>query len=134
VTMTLIIGIAAFIGVTALVGGVALVLRDKPGNKIEDRLDVMTGLGVGESKGAGKKQASVLTQPLDESPGVFETVLKKVTNINLDRLLSQADASLTSLQFGITCGVMALVGAAAGLFLGLNLMLVPLNAVNPFAF
>ncbi len=108
----------------------ALVLRDKPASKIEDRLDVMTGLGgSGDAKNPAKKKATLLTQPLDKTPGVFETVLKKVTNINLDRLLSQADVSLSSLQFGVTCVVMALVGAAAGLILGLNLFLLPLLAM-----
>ncbi len=122
----IIIGIAAFIGVTALVGGVALVLRDKPATKIEDRLDNMTGLdGIGGAKDTAKKKATLLTQPLDETPGIFERVLKRVANINLNRLLSQADVSLSSLQFGVTCGVMVLVGAAAGLVLGLKLFLIP---------
>ena len=75
-----------------------------------------------------KQKATLLTHPLDETPGVFETILKHVANINLNRLLSQADVSLSSLQFGITCGVLALVGTAAGLFLRMNFVLVPVLA------
>lgn len=126
----LILGIVAFVGVTALVGGVALVLRDKPASKVEDRLDIMTRLGgSGDAKGGAKKKATLLSQPLDQMPGMFETVLKRVTNINLNRLLSQADVTLTSLQFGITCGVMALLGTVAGLVLGIQLYLVPFLAL-----
>lgn len=110
-------------------GGLALVLRDKPANKIEDRLDIMAGLGSGDASPAAKAKATLLTQPLDEKPGIFETILKKVANVNLNRLLSQADVSLSTLQFGITCGVMGLIGAVAGLVLGLNLFLVPLMAI-----
>ncbi len=110
-------------------GGVAIAMRDKPGSAIEDRLDIMTGAGGGDPSKAAKNQASLLTQPLDEKPGVFEELLKKVTNINLNRLLSQADASISSLQFGVTCAVMGVVGAAAGMILGLKLYLLPLLAI-----
>ena len=102
----------------------ALVLRDKPGNKIEDRLDIMTGLGGGDPKNAAKNPATLLTQPLDETPGIIEDALKKVAHINLNRLLSQADVSLSVLQFGVTCGVMALVGTVAGIFLRPSVLLV----------
>ena len=122
----LIIGIAAFICVTALVGGVAIMLRDKPADKIEDRLDEITGLGTGSAEKNGKKKATLLTQPLDETPGIFETVLRRVTKINLNRLLAQADVSFSVLQFGIVCGVLGLMGAAAGIFLGLNILIVPI--------
>ncbi|MEA1950142.1 MAG: type II secretion system F family protein [Planctomycetota bacterium] len=125
-----IIGIAVFIGVTALVGGMALVLRDKPGNKMEDRLDIITGLGGGDPSKAAKNKATLLTQPLDEMPGVFEELLKKIAHINLNRLLSQADASLSTLQFGVICGVMGLVGIVAGLMLGIKLYLLPLLAIS----
>ena len=122
----LIIGIAAFICVTALVGGVAIMLRDKPADKIEDRLDEITGLGTGSAEKNGKKKATLLTQPLDETPGIFETVLRRVTKINLNRLLAQADVSFSVLQFGIVCSVLGLMGAAVGVFLGLNIMILPL--------
>ncbi|MBN2291698.1 MAG: type II secretion system F family protein, partial [Pirellulales bacterium] len=125
----LIIGIAAFIGVTALVGGVAMALRDKPANKIEDRLNTITGLGGGDPSNAAKNKATLLAQPLDEVPGIFEELLKKIANVNLNRLLSQADVSFSSLQFGVTCGIMALAGAAGGLVLGLKLYLIPVLAI-----
>ena len=37
------IGIAAFLAVAALVGSVAMLLREKPASKVEDRLDMLTG-------------------------------------------------------------------------------------------
>ena len=122
----LIIGIAAFCCVAALVGSVAFMLRDKSDVKIEDRLDVITGAKIATAKNGEKKQASLLSQPLDKTPGIFETILKRLTKINLNRLFAQADVSFSTLQFGIVCCVLGLMGAAAGIFLGLNLMVLPL--------
>ena len=58
----------AFVGVAALVVGVAMLLRDKPANRIEDRLDLLTGTSTPAAKEALVKEASILAQPLDDSP------------------------------------------------------------------
>ncbi len=127
----LIIGIVAFVGVSALVGGVALMLREKPADKIEDRLDAITGLrsAAGDKTGAKKKAASVLSQPLDETPGIFEILLGRFTKININRLFAQADVHLSVLQFAIACGVFSGLGAFAGIVAGLNALLVPPLAI-----
>ena len=86
----IIIAIAAFIGVAALVGGVAVVFRGSSDSKVEDRLDVLTGAA---SPTAGReslfKQDSVLAQPLDAMPGLIEGWISRFANINL--LFEQAD-------------------------------------------
>ena len=125
----LVIGIAAFICVTALVGSVAFMLRDKPGVKIEDRLDVITGSKKNFDKNGEKKQATLLAQPLDETPGIFETIFSRVAKINITRLFEQADVSFSSAQFFIVCGALGLLGMAAGAILKINFAALPILGV-----
>jgi tight adherence protein B len=124
----IIIAIAAFIGVAALVGGVAVVFRDGSGSKVEDRLDVLTGMA---SPTAGKdgaaKSDSVLTRPLDSMPGLIETWLSRFANINL--LFEQADTSLTISRLAMISGVIALAGAGLGAATGLHFAVVPIIAL-----
>ena len=103
-------------------------LRDKPGNKVEDRLDVMTGLA---SPSLGKfgspEQASVLNQPLDDMPGFFETAIGRFGNLEL--LFEQADTSLTVSRLLLTCLILGIAGAGAGTALGIHLALMPVLAL-----
>jgi hypothetical protein len=41
---SLLIAVVVFVGVAAIVGGIALILRDKPTSKIENRLSLLTGV------------------------------------------------------------------------------------------
>ena len=125
----IIIAIAAFIGVAALVGGVAVVFRGNSGSRVEDRLDVLTGVA---SPTAGKdaltKPDSVLARPLDAVPGLIETWLGRFANVNL--LFEQADTSLTVPRLAMISGVIALAGAGLGAATGLHLALVPFVAAT----
>jgi tight adherence protein B len=122
---SLLIAVAAFVAVSALVGGVAMMLRDKPSSRIEDRLDVMTGLA-SPSAAKGASEHSVLTQPLDNVPGFFETLLGRFRNIEL--LFEQANTSLTVSRLVLICVILGLAGAGAGAALGINLFLIPVLA------
>ncbi len=120
----LLIGIAAFIGVAALVGGLAMVLREKPGSKIEDRLDVLTGAGgPSAAKDGLGGESSVLARPLDNVPTVLELFLERFGNIN--RLFEQADTNLTAGKLAAISIAIAVVGAGLALALGLHLALTP---------
>jgi hypothetical protein len=60
----LLISVAAFVAVSCLVGAVAMILRGGSDEKLEGRLDVLTGLS---TAGTGKDiftQESVLARPL----------------------------------------------------------------------
>ncbi|HEX5444149.1 MAG TPA: type II secretion system F family protein [Pirellulales bacterium] len=111
----LLISIAAFVGVTALVAGVASMLRGGGGTRVEDRLDLLTG------SRSGKKDSlitdSVLSHPLDAVPGVFDAMVARFARLRL--LFEQADTRLTpALFFAITGGLGAtgsIVAAAAGI-------------------
>jgi tight adherence protein B len=124
---TIVIAIAAFIGVAALIGGLAVVFRGDSGGKIEDRLDVLTGAASTAGKeGMLLKQESVLTQPLDAMPGLIESFINRFADVRL--LFEQADTSLTIPRLGLIAGVIALAGAGLGAAIGLHLALIPIVA------
>ncbi len=115
-------GIAAFVGVAALVGGAALLLYGKPARKIEDRLDLLTGVAA-PSKDAAKEAASILASPLDDAGGVAEMILERFGNVGL--LFEQADANLTVPKFLAISAATAAGGAVLGVVLQVHLALLP---------
>lgn len=119
----LLIGIAAFVGVTALVGGIAMFVLDRPSAKIEDRLQLLTGLTSSVAKDFAK-QASVLLEPLDSKQSLLETIANRFGDVDL--LFQQADVQLTLSRMAMICVVLAGAGIGAALFLGVHPALVPL--------
>ncbi len=127
---SILIALAAFIGVAALVGGLATALRDKPASKVEDRLELLTGAG---ASAAGKdllgdKPTSVLAQPLDNVPNLFDRLFERFGNINL--LFEQADTSLTLTRLLAISGVIAGAGVVLGMAIRIHIALLPLVGVT----
>jgi tight adherence protein B len=122
----LLIAIAAFVGVAALVGGLAIIVRERPGGRIENRLDLLTGASA-PTKESLLKQSSVLAQPLDKVPGFLEIFLERFGNFRM--LFEQADTSLTVARMGVISGVLALAGVALGAALGIYAALLPVVAL-----
>jgi len=116
--------ILVFVGVATAVGGAVLLWHDKPLKKIEDRLDLLTGAGGAGAKDAAAKEASILSQPLDDSPGLVETFIERFGNIGL--LFEQADTNLTSGKLLVISAVMAVIGIAIGAVIRVHLVLMPL--------
>lgn len=120
----LIIAVAAFIGVVALVGGLAMLVREKPASKVEGRLDLLTGAAVpGGTKDGLLKETSVLAQPLDKVPGFFEVFLERFGNVA--RLFEQADTSLTIGRLLLISLILGVAGAALAAALGISPVLMP---------
>lgn len=121
----LLISIAAFIGVAALVVGLSTLLRGGSENRVEDRLDMLTG-----AKGAGKREAlitdSVLAHPLDAVPGVFDAIISRFAQLRL--LFDQADTKLTPALFFAVSGALAAAGAVVSAYSGIKLALAPIMA------
>ncbi len=122
----LLVTIAVFIGVTALVGSVAFLLQGDSSAKVEDRLDLLTGAKSQASQVNLAKQSSVLAQPLDAIPGFAERWINKFTNVNV--LFEQADTSLTVSRMLAIMGFLGLVGAGAGAALRIHPSLLPVLA------
>lgn len=97
ITMSpMLISIAVFLGVAALVGGVAIALRDRSAVAVEDRLDSFTGHGGAANRG-GKDRPSLLAHPLDDAPDMFEKLLQRFGRLRL--LFEQADTNLSPTAF-----------------------------------
>ena len=130
----LVIAMAVFVAVTALVGAVAMMLRDKPASRIEDRLDVMTGLASPTLGKAGGAECSVLSQPLDMVPGFFDAALGRFGNLEL--LFEQANTSLTISRLLLICAILGLIGTGVGAAVAVHIALIPVlgltMAVLPF--
>ena len=127
----LMIAILVFFGVAAIVGGAAMLLRDKPTNRIEDRLSLLTGVGTPSGKESQGKESSILNQPFDQGVGFFQTLLERFGNINL--LFEQADTSLTASKFAGITVVFMVAGGVLGLAVRIHLALIPVTAIV-FAF
>jgi tight adherence protein B len=125
----LLIILAVFVGVTALVGGV-LLASQKPGNSIEDRLDLLTGANTpAAAKDGLLKQASVLARPLDQGPGLVDALVERFSSFNLQRLFEQADTTLSAGQLAALSLGLALVAGGLAVVLKAPLPLVPVAAL-----
>jgi tight adherence protein B len=125
-SLTLIIPIVAFVGVAALVGGVALLLRGTGDQAAEDRLGMLTGTSAAAKKLA-QKESTVIAKPLDDVPNVLEQFASRFLNLKL--LLEQANMPLRPDQFLLVTGGLATAGAIAVLVTPVSPMFAPLGAV-----
>src|SRR5260221_5706062 len=117
----LLISIAAFFGVAALVGGVAMLLRGDNSSRNEDRLALLTGAK--SSTHGNSPQSSVLYQPLETTQNALVVFLSRFQNLSL--LFLQADTTLTPSKFFGISGVMALAGSVAGAVTGITPAVIP---------
>src|SRR5262245_2333959 len=121
----LIISIAAFFGVAALVGAAMMFFRGNDNSRTEDRLALLTA-----GKGAGKnalKESSVLTTPLDATQGAFAEFLGKFRNLSL--MFEQADTTLTPAKFFAISAGMGVAGSVAGAATGVNPAFIPMFTI-----
>ncbi len=122
----MLIGIIAFIGVTALVGGATLLLREKPSNRIEDRLDILTGTSIPTSKD-GAKEASILSQPLDDRRSILQAFVDHFGNVEL--LFEQADVNLNFTKFLLASLGLGGIGLVISAAVGIHPALIPMAAL-----
>ena len=117
----LIIG-AVFLGVVALIFGVAMLMRDQSVNQMEDRLNAITGKGKQEAGGL-----SEVTQLLASQAEGKNAIEKAFANwFNLTLLFEQAEVSMSIASFLTTCLGLALAATFGSGFAGLNWGLAPI--------
>src|SRR5262249_29513299 len=121
----LLIPIAAFIGVAAIVGALALLLRGDDSTRVEDRLTMLTAGR--PAAGKGPQQSSVLAQPLDTTQNVLSEFLARFRNLSL--MFVQADTSLTPTKFFLVSAAMAFAGSVAGALTGISPIIVPVFTI-----
>ena len=122
---TIFVLIAAFVGVAALVGGVATMFLLSPAQSVvEDRLATLTGAA---NPAARKKETNVLTMPLDDGPGFLEDFFARF--INLRTLLQQADVPISPTKFIFISLAVAGLGMVIVPLCRAPLMFAPLGAI-----
>ena len=121
----LLIPIAAFVGVAAIVGALALLFRGDDSSRMEDRLAMLTSGRAGA--GSGAQQSSVLSQPLETTHNAFSEFLARFRNLSL--LFVQADTSLTPTRFFIISAGLAFAGSVAGAATGISPLIVPVFTI-----
>ncbi|MBX7075099.1 MAG: type II secretion system F family protein [Pirellulales bacterium] len=118
----MLISICVFVGVAALIVAVAVLLRDKNDNKVEDRLALLMGNGMLPGKD-NKPKPTLLAEPMDGGEDFFQSLVKRFARLKL--LFEQADTKMTPLQFFVISGGLAAAGALAAMALGGLIAVVP---------
>ena len=109
------ISIAAFLGVAALVGAVAYVMRDLGSTTAEDRLEVLTGRKTPEAEMQGIMKDEMLSEGANGLSVMVGGITQRFQNMS--RLFEQADSPIRhdtffGLSFG--CAILGAIGAWAG--------------------
>ena len=115
---SLIITVAVFVCVVALVAAIGSMFRDSAETGVEDRLDMLTGSSTGKQAKEALLKGSVLAHPLEGSQHLIWAYLASWGNLTL--LFEQADTSLTAPQFFGISGIMAVVGMFVPVIAGMH--------------
>jgi tight adherence protein B len=110
-----------------LVAGAALLLNKEPGDKIADRLDLLTGAATPGSAKNAAKEGSILSQPLDDKPAWIDTFAERFANIDL--LFEQADTNLTITKLAVISAVLAGLGISLAVFVRIHAALIPVTGM-----
>ena len=119
--------IAVFVGVSALVGGVAVMLRGRGEEKLEGRLSELTTGRTSRLLQEGAIKDASLMEAFDTGHNFFEDLVTKIGRLGL--LFEQADTSLTATRFFAISGMVAAAAAVTPLAAGLHPGLAPVFAV-----
>ena len=124
-SLTLLVCVSAFIGVAALVGGVAMLVRGESDNVVEDRLGVLTSGS--RTKEQARKISSVIAKPLDDTPNVFDQFASKFLDLNL--FLEQANLKISPGTFVAISIALFMLGCVMTVVAGLKIFFIPLAGI-----
>lgn len=123
--LTLLIFIATFICVAALVAGVAVMFRGGGASAVEDRLAALTSAGgAGAPKSSLATEGTLLAQAMDQGPSFLEELFSKVLNLRV--FLEQAGTNISPTKFLLASGGMGLAGMIICFFSGAHFGFAPL--------
>ena len=122
----LLITIAAFVGVAALVGAVAVYALGGREEQVEERLSMIIDPERTRNAAKMKAREAALYESLDGKQGFFESIVTRFARLKL--LFEQADTTLTPpIFFGISA-VLAVAGGGVSVASGITLALMPIMA------
>jgi tight adherence protein B len=119
----LIVCIAVFIGVTALVVGLSYVMRGDKEAEVEDRLSVLTG-GKKSGKAGALSQTDLLATMRKDGTSAAERIISRYLNLRL--LFEQANVELAVPNFLLICVALGAVGVTIPTLTGINILFAPL--------
>jgi tight adherence protein B len=122
----IIIYCAVFLGVAALVGGLAFVSSGDREAEVEERLSALTATKSGGKDGAARKELLATMQA--DTAGTLERILSRYLNLRL--LFEQANVSLSIPKFLAICAGLAGVGLVLPSIAGFSLALAPVMAAS----
>lgn len=121
---TIIIG-AAFVGVVALVVGIAVFFRDQSVTQMEDRLKAITSKGDKSDPSSLHEITQLLSK--DKAKSTFEAAVANWLNLTL--LFEQAEVTMPVATFLLICGGMGVGSAMLCGAAGLNVAIAPLVGI-----
>ncbi|MCA9024541.1 MAG: type II secretion system F family protein [Planctomycetaceae bacterium] len=122
----LMISVAAFVGVTALVFALSSMFVDFTDRDLENRLQVLTGKKSATEANQVTKEA-LLREGVSGLAGIADKLMEKFSNLKL--LFQQADSPITPSQFFSISGVCAFLGLGAAAIARSPLPLYPVVAI-----
>lgn len=127
--LTIIICLAAFFGVAALVGGVAFMLRGDEGRSTEERLQILTGAMSPKSSALmSDKEGSLLAAAMEGGPTLFDQLMQN--RFDLRKFLEQADSPISSTKLLLISLALGGAGAMVGVLVRIPMMFAPLIGIT----
>jgi len=121
----LVVTIAVFVGVAALVGSMAIMVRGGGETKVEDRLEILTkGGGHGSAEDSALLRQGSLAEALAGQKNPIEEFFSQFGNLRL--LFEQADTTMTMTKFLVMSLLFALAGCIVSLLAGLYFAMAPI--------
>ena len=128
--LSILIPIAAFLGVAALVGGVAMLMRGDVNEQVESRLDSLTGSSTASTISGFETQGGLLTADLLGETNQIKEFVAKYFNLKL--FLEQAQIDMPVSKFVLITLGLAGTGLVLPLAIGAPVYVGP-NAAIVFA-
>jgi tight adherence protein B len=118
---------AVFLGVAALVGGIAFFMSANREAEVEERLSALTSGGKGRSKAEAAQYKELLNAMRTDNTGAVEKFVSRYLNLRL--LFEQANVNLSVPKFLVICGATGGVGLLLPSVAGFSVVLGPVMAM-----
>ena len=130
--LTLLLILAAFGAVAALVGAAGMMMYSRPESELEGRLDILTGAATPEDEA----RDSLISGSLADEGGLADQILQKIGN--LSKIVEQAGLQMSPNKFLAMTGGAAAVGTILPIAIGWPIYLAPFVGLScgalPFAY
>jgi tight adherence protein B len=123
----ILITVAVFLGVTALIGSAAMFLGGKSTNSLEDRLTMLTATGGTGSRRSDDDGPSLLASPLNETHSFADRLIAQVGDLR--SYLDQAGVRSSPARFAALSMILGAVSTVACVMLHAPVWFTPVAAV-----